>query len=154
MPTATAIWLGVIFSIALMVSGIVIGAIALYEKRTVFVIGALHRDESGAVHGRLRSAINILFRLAIIAFVGLLLWTTSDIIWFWLHRLVRIAEGREVFTLGWRKIVPLDLFTLFGGVLLPGSALAAIVLAAANKYLALAVLSAIASYFLISFSCC
>ena len=154
MPTATAIWLGVIFFIALMVSGIVVGAIALYEKRTVFVILALHRDESGAVHGRLRLAINTLFRLAIIAFVGLLLWTTSGIIWFWLHRLVRIAEGRDVFTLGWRKIVPLDLFMLFGGVLLPGFALAAIVLAAANKYLTLAALSAVASYFFFMYSCC
>src|SRR5262249_37802279 len=114
----------------------------------------LRRDESGVVHGRLRLAINILFRLAIIAFVSLLLWTTSDIIWFWLHRLVRIAEGRDVFTLGLSKIVPLDLFTLFGGVLLPGFALAGIVLAAANKYLALAALSAVASYFFFMYSCC
>jgi hypothetical protein len=136
-----------------MVFGVVAGAIALYEERTLFVMEALYHDGSGAVQGRLRSAINILFRLVIIAIAGIWLWIFSDLIWFYLHRVV--PEVIDVFTPGGRKVGPINLFTLFGGgVVGPGLALAAIVLAAANKYLALAALSAVASYFFLVTSCC
>jgi hypothetical protein len=153
MVLGLALWFGLIFCGALMILGVVAGVIALYEKRTVFVMGALHRDESGAVQGRLRSAMKILFRLVIIAYVGTQLWIFSDLIWFYLHRLV--PEVIDVLTPGGRKVEPIELFALFGGgVVGPGLALAAILLAAANKYLALAALSAVASYFFLITSCC
>lgn len=141
MATVAAVWLGIIVCIALIVSGAVVGAIALYEKRTIFVIKALHRDESGAVQGRLRAALNILFRLLIIAFVGENLWTFAFLIWFWLPRLAHPFDGMIV-------------FALFGGVIAPGFALVAIVLAAANKYLLLAALSADISQWFFLTSCC
>ncbi len=153
MALGLALWFGLMFCTALMVLGIVVGAKALYEKRTLFVMEAPHRDESGAVQGRLRSAINIFFRLVIIAIVGSWLLAFSDIIWFWLHRLV--PEVINVFTPGGRKVEPIIRFATFGGgVVGPGLALATIVLAAANKYLALAALSAVASYFFLIQSCC
>lgn len=143
-----ALWFGLILCGALMVFDIVAGALALYEKRTVFVMPTLHRDKSGAraVLGRLRAAINILFRLAIIGYLGFGLWTFSDIIWFYLHQLV--LHIIDVFAPGATKLRPIALFTILGGSLVgPGHALAAIVLAAANKYLALAVLSIGVAYF-------
>ena len=147
MALGLALWFGLIFCGGLMVLGVVAGAIALYEKRTVFVI-ALHRDESGAIRGRLRPAINILFRLVIIIIVGIHLWVFSDLIWNCLHRLVpQVIAG---FTPGGRKAEPIVVFALFGGGIVgPGLALAAILLAAANKYLALAAFSAVASHFLL-----
>lgn len=148
MAIGLALWFGLILCGALMVFEIVVGAIALYEKRTVFVMPTLRRDKSGAraVLGWLGTAINILFRLAIIGYLAFGLWTFSDVIRFYLHQLV--LHIVDVFAPGAMKLRPIALFTVFGGSLVgPGNALAAIVLAAANKYLVLAALSIAVSYF-------
>ena len=121
MGLGLGLWFGLIFCTALMVLGIVVGGKALYEKRTLFVMEAPHRDKSGAVQGRLRSAINVFFQLVIIAIVGSWLLAFSDIIWFWLHRLV--PEVINVFTPGGRKVEPIIRFATFGGgVVGPGLA--------------------------------
>ena len=72
-------------------------------------------------------AINILLRLIIIAVAGFGMWEFSDLILMEMHHLAR----------------PFNLFTLAGGVFGPGFAIAAIVLAAANKHLPLAALSSV-----------
>jgi hypothetical protein len=64
-------------------------------------------------------------RLIIIAVAGFGMWEFSDLILMEMHDLAR----------------PFNLFTLAGGVFGPGFAIAAIVLAAANKHLPLAALS-------------
>src|ERR1051326_4103506 len=106
MALGLALWFGLILCGALMIFGVVAGAVALYGKRTVFVMPALHRDKSGAraVLGWLRAVINILFRLAIMAYVATLLWAFSELFWFYLHRLV--PEVIDVFIPGWSKLRP------------------------------------------------
>lgn len=74
-----------------------------------------------------RPAINILLRLIIIAVAGFGMWEFSDLILMEMHHLAR----------------PFNLFTLAGGVFGPGFAIAAIVLAAANKHLPLAAPSSV-----------
>src|ERR1051326_678618 len=59
-----AIWGGFILSGVLMVCAIIAGAVELYEKRTVFVLEPLLPDKSGAMHGRLRPAMDIMLPAA------------------------------------------------------------------------------------------
>ena len=72
---------------------------------------------------------NILLRLIIIAIGGFVFLEFSGVIWIALHQLVR----------------SLSLFALTASVLGPALAIAAIVLAIANKYLPLATICAISS---------
>lgn len=65
--------------------------------------------------------------IIIIAVAGFGMWEFSDLILMEMHHLAR----------------PFNLFTLAGGVFGPGFAIAAIVLAAANKHLPLAALSSV-----------
>ena len=72
---------------------------------------------------------NIVWRLIIIAIGGFVFLEFSGLIWIELHQLVR----------------SLNLFALTAGVLGPALAIAAIVLAIADKYLPLATICAISS---------
>jgi len=74
-----------------------------------------------------RPAINILLRLVIIAVAAFGIWEFRDLIWKEMHNLDR----------------PLNPFTLCGGIFGPAFAVAAIALAAANKYLLVAALSSV-----------
>ena len=93
------------------------------------IIGRLAAFLAAALLPRCRPdrAINILLRLIIIAVAGFGMWEFSDLILMKMHHLAR----------------PFNLFTLAGGVFGPGFAIAAIVLAAANKHLPLAALSSV-----------
>jgi hypothetical protein len=140
-----AIWGGLILTVVLMVCAIIAGALELYDKRTVFVIEARLPDKTGTVHRRLRSAINILFRLVLIATAGMWLWVFSGILPY-LYR--RVPDVIHAFTPGGKKVEPIVVFMIFvGGVIGPGLAVAATMLAASNKYLVLAILYLVGAYF-------
>jgi hypothetical protein len=155
-----ALWGGLILSGVLVVCAIIAGALELYDKRTVFVREPLLHDKSGAIHGRLRSALDIglqlgviLLRLAVIAYAGFWLWTFHLLFWFALHRLGTNVIG--VFIPSGTNVRPIALFTiLIGGIIGPGFAVAAIMLAAANKYLVLALLAMAGTYLSVMMSCC
>ena len=72
---------------------------------------------------------NILWRVIIIAIVGFVFLEFSELIWMELNQLAR----------------SFDLFTLTAGVLGPALAIAAGILALANKYLSLATICAVSS---------
>jgi hypothetical protein len=136
-----------------MVCAIIAGAVELYEKRTVFVLEPLLPDKSGAMHGRLRPAMDIvlqvgviLFRLAAIAGAGFCLWRFHPVFWGYLHLLG--TEVVDVFIPSGKSETPMGLFTILSaGLVGPGLAVAGIMLAAANKYLLPATVYLIGTYF-------
>ena len=76
-----------------------------------------------------KRATNILLRLVITAIAGFAMWEFRDLIWLEMHHLDR----------------PFNPPTLAEGIFGPAFAIAAIALAAANKYLPLAALSSVIS---------
>src|SRR5690242_360771 len=107
-----AIWGGLILTVVLTVCAIIAGALELYDKRTVFVIEALLPDKTGTVHRWLRSAINILLRLVLIATAGMWLWVFSGIL---LYLYGRVPAVIHAFTPGGKRVGPIVLFMIFVG---------------------------------------
>jgi len=148
-----AIWGGLLLSGVLIVCATIAGAIELYDKRTVFVLEPLRHDKSGAIHGRLRSAMDIvlqlyviLFRLAVIAGAGFWLWRFHPYFWAYLHQLG--TDLIEMLIRSGKSETPSGLFIILSvGLVGPGLAVAGTMLAAANKYLVPATLYLIGTYF-------